>query len=76
MTTVSTYSPLARGIETSRRPAARPGFFARIMKRLVAARQAQADREVEAILQRSGGRLTDDVERQLCNAEVARWMRG
>ncbi|MGQ7792164.1 hypothetical protein ACUN0C_07135 [Faunimonas sp. B44] len=78
MTTVTSLPPIAGGIDRARSAAtARPGLFTRFASAFMAARQRQADREVEAVLGRSGARLTDEVERRLCGAEIgARYGRG
>ena len=47
------------------REAAHPGLLGRIYDAIHASRQRQADRDVAAYIQRSGGRLTDSVEREL-----------
>lgn len=41
------------------------GFFARIIQLLQDARMRQAEREVGRLIEARGGRLTDDVERQI-----------
>jgi len=45
--------------------AGHPGFFRRLSDALIDSRQRKADRDVAAYIQRSGGRLTDSVEREL-----------
>jgi hypothetical protein len=45
--------------------AARPGVLRRILEAVVHSRQRHADRQIAAFLARSGGRLTDDLEREL-----------
>jgi hypothetical protein len=47
------------------RKAAHSGLLGRIYGAIHASRQRQADRDVAAYIQRSGGRLTDSVEREL-----------
>jgi hypothetical protein len=37
----------------------------RVIQRIFAGRQAQADRDISRYLERTGGRLTDDVERRI-----------
>ena len=49
----------------SGRKAALSGLLGRIYDAVHASRQRQADRDVAAYIQRSGGRLTDSVEREL-----------
>ena len=46
-------------------PASKPGILKRIVQAMFEWRQAQADREIARFLARSGGRLTDDMERRL-----------
>jgi hypothetical protein len=53
---------LADGGEVSPR---RRGWLRRLYDRLIESRQKQAERLVVAYLERSGGRFTDDIERQL-----------
>jgi hypothetical protein len=45
-------------------PASKPGILRRIVQAMFEWRQAQADWEIAAFLARSGGRLTDDMERR------------
>jgi len=52
------YDPAARA-------AGHPGIFRRMADALIQRRQLKADRDVAAYIQRSGGRLTDSVEREL-----------
>jgi hypothetical protein len=47
----------------SNSPASKPGILRRIIQAMFEWRQAQADREIARFLARSGGRLTDDIER-------------
>lgn len=42
-----------------------PGLFARLLDRILEPRHAQVDREIGALLARSGGRLTDSLEREM-----------
>lgn len=44
---------------------ARKGLFARFMAGLYEARSRQAEREIAYLIDLKGGRLTDDVERQI-----------
>ena len=50
-------------------PASKPGILRRLLRRFVQAmlesRQGQVDRELACFLARSGGRLTDDIERRI-----------
>jgi len=46
-------------------PAAKPGLLRRIFDALVHSRQRQAEREIARHLARSGGRLTDSLEREM-----------
>ena len=43
----------------------KPGLLRRIVRAMVESRQRQTDREIARFLARSGGRLTDDMERRL-----------
>jgi len=49
----------------SNSPASKHGILRRIVQAMFEWRQAQADREIARFLARSGGRLTDDMERRL-----------
>jgi hypothetical protein len=42
-----------------------PGVLRRIYDAMFASRLSQADREIAAFLERSGGRFTDDIERRI-----------
>ena len=42
-----------------------PGFLRRIFNGIFESRQQQADRDIARFLARSGGRLTDDMEREM-----------
>ncbi len=46
-------------------PTARKGFLARFMAGLYEARSRQAEREIAHLIELKGGRLTDDIERQI-----------
>jgi hypothetical protein len=50
---------------TSNVRANRPGLLSRIFHALFESRQRQADREIARFVAQSGGRLTDDMERQM-----------
>jgi hypothetical protein len=41
------------------------GVLRRLMDAIFESRERQADREIARILDRSGGRLTDDIEREM-----------
>lgn len=43
----------------------RPGFWRRVFDRMVAAQQRRAEREIAVYLERRGGLLTDDMEREI-----------
>lgn len=49
----------------------RPAFLRKLLDGIYAARQRQADREIAAFIERNGGCLTDDVERQIGEAWAA-----
>ena len=44
---------------------ARKGLFARLMAGIYEARSRQAEREIAHLIELKGGRLTDDIERQI-----------
>ena len=51
---------------------ARPGFFKRFIRALHDARMRQAEREIALYIGRTGGRLTDSVEREIEHRFLAR----
>jgi hypothetical protein len=62
------FLPSVRGrhcTQASDSPASEPGVLRRVVRAMLEWRQAQADREIARFLARSGGRLTDDMERRL-----------
>lgn len=60
------------GVATCRR-----GWLRRVYDSVFESRQKQAEREVAAYLERSGGRFTDDIERRLTNRLISGdWRRG
>ena len=44
---------------------ARTGFWRRVFDALIVSQQRRADREIAAFVERRGGLLTDDMERQI-----------
>lgn len=44
---------------------AKRGFFARLMDAMMAARMRQAEREIAHYLDHTGGKFTDDAEREI-----------
>jgi len=63
------YAPLAltlNGFVIPQSPARKgPGLFARALAALVAARQVAAEREIARYVNASGGKFTDDMEREI-----------
>ncbi len=53
--------------------AEKPGLLRRLADAVMRARQKQVDRELAQYVQRSGGRLTDDIERQLMQQLYGDW---
>ena len=56
------------GEKISRRSTAapnKPGLFRRMLNCVLESRQKQADRDIARFLARSGGRLTDEMEREM-----------
>jgi hypothetical protein len=51
---------------------ARPGFFKRFIRALHQARLRQAEREIALYIGRTGGRLTDSIEREIEHRFLAR----
>jgi len=69
------FLPSVRGrrrIAASNLPVSKPGILRRIVQAMFEWRQAQADREIARFLARSGGRLTDDMERRLTEHLLSR----
>jgi hypothetical protein len=50
----------------------RPGLWTRIFDAILTSRQWHADQEIARLLARSGGRMTDDIERQMTEALMPR----
>ena len=50
---------------TASAPARGRGLWRRIFEAIVAARQRDAEREIALYLERTGGKFTDDVEREI-----------
>ena len=50
----------------------KPSLLRRIVRAMVESRQRQIDREIARFLARSGGRLTDDMERRLTQYLLSR----
>ena len=51
---------------------ARPGFFKRFIRAIHQARLRQAEREIALYIGRTGGRLTDSIEREIERRFLAR----
>jgi hypothetical protein len=56
---------VARDIAISQPAAPRRGLMRRLLDALMAARMRQAEREIAAFLASSGGRFTDETEREI-----------
>ena len=52
-------------IQTKTAPKAGPGFFSRLFASVTAARMRQAEREVARYLAETGGKFTDEAEREI-----------
>jgi hypothetical protein len=50
----------------------KPGLLMRVVRAMVESRQRQTDRQIARFLARSGGRLTDDMERRLTQHLLSR----
>jgi hypothetical protein len=61
-----------RRAAASNSPASKPGILRRIVQAMLESRQRQVDREIAHFLTRSGGRLTDDMERRLTEHLLSR----
>ena len=53
--------------------AEKPGLLRRLADAVMRARQKQVDSELAQYVQRSGGRLTDDIERQMMQKLYGNW---
>lgn len=56
-----TYAPA----KAAAKVAPKRGFFARLMDAMMAARMRQAEREIALYLDHTGGKFTDDAEREI-----------
>ena len=65
MACIATHHDLAHFRPEAAAKAERPGLLRRLAHAVMKARQNQVDRDLAQYLQRSGGRLTDEVERQM-----------
>ena len=65
MAYVTDHLEFTRYYDPAVREAGHPGIFRRMATALIDWRQRKADREVAAYIERSGGHLTDSVEREL-----------
>jgi len=56
--------------------AGRPGFLRRLYDAMLHSRQTQAEREIAAYLEQTGGRFTDDIERRVTDRLITgEWRR-
>jgi hypothetical protein len=65
MACIATHRDLAHFRPETAAAAEKPGLLRRLYDAWIKARQNQVDRELAQFLLRSGGRLTDDIERQM-----------
>ncbi len=56
-----TYAPAKSATNVAKKP----GFFARLLAAMSAARMRQAEREISLYLDRTGGKFTDEAEREI-----------
>jgi hypothetical protein len=56
-----TYPPAKSGSHVAKKD----GFFARLMTAMMTARMRQAEREITRYLDRTGGKFTDEAEREI-----------
>ncbi len=56
-----TYAPVQAGTNVVQKR----GFFARLMEAMMAARMRQAEREIALYLNNTGGKFTDEAEREI-----------
>lgn len=50
-----------------RAPKTKPSFFALVVRALMESRQRKAERVIAAMIERHGGRLTDELERRIAD---------
>jgi hypothetical protein len=56
---------MPRSASAAAKPANSPSVFARVVKAFTEARSRQAEREVARLISLRGGRMSDDLERQI-----------
>ena len=72
----SEFIPCGETRPADRGVARRPGLLRRIFDAVYRSRQTQAEREIVAYLQSTGGRFTDDIERRLTDRLITgKWRR-
>jgi hypothetical protein len=64
---VRALEPAAEGRAGAPAAAAKPGFLARLTAAAAASRQRRAERVIAGFIQRRGGRMTDELEREIGN---------
>ncbi|HEX2727084.1 MAG TPA: hypothetical protein VHN20_14790 [Beijerinckiaceae bacterium] len=75
MACIATHQDLAHFHPGTAAQAEKPGLLRRLTDAVAKARQNQIDRKLAQYLQRSGGRLTDDIERQMMEQLFGDWNR-
>lgn len=65
MAYVSTVAPRDFSVVEKTEAKKRPGFFSRLLAAMMLSRQMQADREIASFLASSGGKFTDESEREI-----------
>ena len=65
MAYVATVAPRDFALPGKTEAKKRPGFFSRLLAAMMLSRQMQADREIAAFIAASGGKFTDESEREI-----------
>ncbi|MFZ0845383.1 MAG: hypothetical protein WAM62_06290 [Pseudolabrys sp.] len=73
----SAFAPRALGFNKTAAPekvsSNKPSFFTRFVAAMMVARTRQAEREIERYLRNSGGKFTDESEREIERRFLANW---
>lgn len=60
-----TYAPAKAATKQAIKAAPQRGFFARLFDAMMVARMRQAEREIALYIDRTGGKFTDEAEREI-----------
>jgi dephospho-CoA kinase len=62
---VRTFTSFSAPATQPRRTGKRTGFFSRVVEALAASNRRRAEREIARFIVRNGGKITDDLEREI-----------